>query len=66
MKPYTPNTDRGRAKGGHDIHHRTADLPKEGANAVAKSARHAARQDGKAGIARELAADLVDRRDLSV
>ena len=62
MKPYTSKTDRGRAIGGHDIHHRTADLPKEGANKVAKAARHAARQDGKAGIARELTADAVNRR----
>ncbi|MDN8078801.1 hypothetical protein QZN30_05505 [Burkholderia multivorans] len=63
MKPYTPETDRGRAKGGHDIHHRTADLPKAGANKVAKTARHAARQDGKATIARELTADVVADRN---
>jgi hypothetical protein len=54
MRPYTRNTDRGRAQGGHDIHHRTADLPKAGANKVAKTARHGARQHGKAGIVREL------------
>lgn len=54
MKPYTPNTDRGRAIAGHDIHHRTADLPREASKKVAKNARHAARQDGKAEITREL------------
>jgi hypothetical protein len=62
MKPYTRNTNRGRAQGGHDIHHRTADLPKASANKVAKLARHGARQDGKASITRELTADaVVDR-----
>ena len=54
MKPYTRNDDKGRTRAGDDIHHRTADIPREGARKVAKSARHAARQDGREGIAREL------------
>jgi hypothetical protein len=47
MKPYTPETDRGRTVGGHDIHHKTADQPKAAAKASAKSMRHAARQEGR-------------------
>jgi hypothetical protein len=44
MKPYTPNSNCGRAVGGDDIRHRTADQPKGAANAVTKTAKHAARQ----------------------
>ena len=54
MKPYTRNDDKGRTQAGDDIQHRTADLPRAGAKKVAKSARHAARQDGQAVIYRAL------------
>lgn len=54
MKPYSPETDKGRVVGGHDIHHRTADQPKTWANAQAKSMRHAARQDGQEQARRQL------------
>lgn len=47
MKPYTPQTSKGRTVGGDDIYHRTADMPKGGAKTVAKVAKHSARQDGK-------------------
>lgn len=47
MKAYTPNTNKGRAVGGHDIHHKTADQPKSAAKPAAKAMRHAARQRGK-------------------
>ncbi len=47
MKPYTPQTSKGRTVGSDDIHHRTADLPKHGTKVVAKVAKHSARQDGK-------------------
>lgn len=54
MHPYAPNNDKGRTVGGHDIHHRTADQHKAGANASAKVMRHAARQDGRRQIAAEI------------
>lgn len=54
MKPYTPNTDRGRTVGGDDIHHKTADQPKA-AKSSAKAMRHAARQE-----ARRLASDTTE------
>lgn len=56
MKPYSSNTDKGRARAGDDINHRTADLPREVAKKVAKVERHAARQDGLRSIKDELAA----------
>lgn len=55
MKPYTSQNNKGRTVGGHDIHHRTADQPREAAKAAAKPARHAARQEG-----RRHAASMVD------
>jgi hypothetical protein len=54
MKPYTSNDDKGRTRGGDDIHHRTADTPRAGAKKVAKAARHAARQGAQRVIATEL------------
>ncbi|KVP75203.1 hypothetical protein [Burkholderia ubonensis] len=54
MKPYTRNDDKGRTRAGDDIHHRTADIPRAGAKKVAKSARHAARQEGRDVIVRAL------------
>lgn len=47
MKPLSPPTDKGRHVAGHDVHHRTADIPKGGAKKVAKRLKHAARQHGK-------------------
>lgn len=47
MKPYTPNTHKGRTVGGHDIHHKTCDQPKHAAKASAKAMRHSARQEGR-------------------
>ncbi len=55
MKPYTPNTDRGRTVSGDDIHHKTADQPKAGAKSSAKVMRHAARQE-----ARRLSSDTIE------
>ena len=51
MKPYTRNDDKGRTQAGHDIHHRTADIPRAGSKKVAKKARHAARQEARGAIA---------------
>lgn len=56
MKPYTPNTDRGRTIGGDDIHHKTADQPKAAAKSSSKAMRHAARQE-----ARRLANDKTEQ-----
>lgn len=47
MKPYSPQTNAGRTRAQDDIHHRTADQSKKDANASAKVARHAARQEGR-------------------
>lgn len=55
MKPYTRDDNRGRTRGGDDIHHRTADLPRAGARKVAKAARHGARQQAQQRVANELA-----------
>lgn len=55
MRPYSPDTDKGRTRAGDDIHHRTADLPRAGAKTVAKASRHAARQDARETIAAEVA-----------
>lgn len=54
MHPYSPRNHKGRTVAGHDIHHRTADQPKEAANASAKAMRHAARQDGRRQITAEI------------
>jgi hypothetical protein len=50
MKPYTPQTKIGRSQGGHDIHHKTADVGPGWRNATAKKAKHAARQHAKKEI----------------
>ncbi len=47
MKPYVPPTNVGRKVAGDDIHHRTADQPRDAAKKAAKAARHGARQAGK-------------------
>lgn len=47
MKPYTPNTNKGRTIGRDDIHHKTADISRFSAKAYSKSAKHAARQEAK-------------------
>lgn len=47
MKPYTPDTDKGRRLAGDDIHHRTANQPRKAAAIQAKRMRHAARQQGR-------------------
>jgi len=44
MHPYTPTTRIGRSKGGHDIHHRTADIGPIWRKSTAKAMKHAARQ----------------------
>lgn len=54
MRPYTPDTDKGRTRAGDDIHHRTADQPRAAAEPVAKASRHAARQDGKGAVSAAL------------
>lgn len=54
MRPYTPNTNKGRTVGCDDIHHKTADQPKQDANAAASTMRSAARQDGQRIIESEL------------
>jgi hypothetical protein len=48
MRVYAPTTSKGRHLAGHDVHHKTADMPKPGANAQAKRLRKAARQQGRA------------------
>jgi hypothetical protein len=48
VKPYAPATNLGRTRAGDDIHHRTADQPREAAKKSAKAAKHGARQDGQA------------------
>ncbi len=53
MKPYGPDNNRGRSDGGHCVHHRTADNPKQHAKAVAKSLRHAARQEARALVKKD-------------
>ena len=50
MIPYSPKTKHGRAVGGHDVHHKTADQPKALANKSAKVLKHAARQHAKQEI----------------
>ena len=55
MRPYSPDTDKGRTRAGDDIHHRTADMQRAGSKTVAKATRHAARQDARGVIATELA-----------
>ena len=50
MHPYSANTKIARTIAGHDIFHKTADLPAEGRKAAAKPAKHAARQDAKQQI----------------
>lgn len=47
MKPYTPNTAKGRTIGRDDIHHKTADISRFAAKVVAKNAKHGARQEAK-------------------
>lgn len=47
MKPYTPDTSKGRTVAGDDIHHRTADTTKEWRTSRAKRQKHSARQYGK-------------------
>ncbi|MNS66165.1 hypothetical protein D3C72_993670 [compost metagenome] len=47
MRVYAPDTKKGRHLAGHDVHHKTADMPKAGANAQAKRLRKAARQQGR-------------------
>ena len=47
MRAYAPTTNKGRHLAGHDVHHRTADQPKNAANKSAKKLRHAARQQAK-------------------
>ena len=46
MKPYSPQSNKGRTVSGDDVHHKTADQSKQAANAAAKSLRKAARQEG--------------------
>lgn len=50
MKPYTPQTRRGRLAARDDIHHKTADVPKESRKSAAKAMKHAARQEGKKAV----------------
>ncbi|WP_144267446.1 hypothetical protein [Comamonas thiooxydans] len=47
MKAYSPQTSKGRHVAGHDVHHKTADMPKPGAIATAKRLRKSARQEGR-------------------
>lgn len=54
MKAYTPQTNKGRTIGINDIHHKTADQPKEAAKASAKAGKHSARQEGQKIIYQDL------------
>ena len=51
MKPYSPNTGKGRTVAVDDVHHRSADQPRAAAKTSAKKLRHAARQDAKKLVA---------------
>lgn len=53
MRPYAPATSKGRTRGGDDIHHKTTDLPRSGAKAVAKVARHQARQEAQGAMLKQ-------------
>ncbi|MDU8350569.1 hypothetical protein RYA05_01550 [Pseudomonas syringae pv. actinidiae] len=55
MKPYAPQTNKGRTVSIDDISHRTADQPRRDRVAAAKSAAHGARQEGKITIDKALA-----------
>lgn len=46
MRAYSPPTNKGRHVAGHDVHHRTADQPKNAAVKSAKRMRKAARRHG--------------------
>jgi len=50
MRPYAPQTNKGRTVAGDDIHHRTADQPRAAAKGSAKAARHAARAEAARSI----------------
>lgn len=54
MKPYAPQTNKGRTVSVDDIFHRTADQPRHDRIAAAKSAAHGARQEGKHDINKAL------------
>jgi hypothetical protein len=54
MRPYSPETNKGRHLAGHDVHHKTADQPKTFANASAKKLKKAARQEGREVVRGEL------------
>ncbi|MFY2597280.1 hypothetical protein ACOTHJ_16055 [Achromobacter xylosoxidans] len=56
MRPITPDTNKGRTWAGDDIQHKTADQPRKYRDARAKSAKHAARQDGQRAQQAELGA----------
>jgi len=47
MRPYTPDTNKGRTVARDDIHHETADGGFSHRIARAKTARKAARRDGR-------------------
>lgn len=57
MKPYTPNTNKGRTMARDDVHHKTRDCPKSEADCRAKSMRKAARREGKLEAKEELPND---------
>ncbi|CAB5514508.1 hypothetical protein LMG26857_03567 [Achromobacter anxifer] len=61
MRPLTPDTNKGRTWAGDDIHRRTADQPQAARRARAKTAKHAARQDGQRQAALERAHQLEAR-----
>lgn len=50
MNLYSPPTNRGRTRSVDDVHHRTADQARGGANAAAKACRHGARQAARQAI----------------
>ena len=53
MKPYVPDTNKGRVVARDDIHHRTADQPRKLAERSAKAARHSARQQARVIITKD-------------
>lgn len=55
MKVYSPATNKGRHLAGHDVHHKTADMPKPGADMQAKRLKKAARREGRIQAATEAA-----------
>jgi hypothetical protein len=47
MKPYSPQTNKGRTVSIDDVHHKTADQPRKAQKAAGKRLKGSARQEAK-------------------